>query len=56
MSSSNELAMDHLLSRRNSRKVAQMLQQILQRGEMQVEPHRIHEALHRLHRRQATLD
>jgi NAD-dependent SIR2 family protein deacetylase len=44
---------DHPLYRRNSKKVAHMLQQILQRGEMQVQPHRIHEFLHRLHRRQA---
>ena len=29
-----------------------MLQQILQRGEMQVHPHRIQQFLHRLHRRQ----
>jgi hypothetical protein len=28
-----------------------MLQQILQRGEMQVEPYRIHKFLGRLHRR-----
>merc|ERR1712110_599186 len=54
-SSSNENSIEHLLARRNSRKVAQMLQQILQRGEMQVEPYRIHEVLHRLHRRQATV-
>jgi len=43
---------DHPLVRRNSKKVAQMLQQILQRGEMQVEPYRIQEFLHRLHRQE----
>ncbi|CAF3205754.1 unnamed protein product [Rotaria socialis] len=43
----------HPLQRRSSKKVAQMLQQILQRGEMQVQPYRIHEFLHRLHRREA---
>ena len=42
---------EHQLERRNSRKVAQMLQQILQRGEMQVEPYRIHKFLGRLNRR-----
>ena len=41
----------HPLERRSSRKVAQMLQQILQRGEMQVEPYRIHKFLGRLNRR-----
>jgi hypothetical protein len=29
-----------------------MLHQMLQRGEMQVQPQRIHEYLHRLHRRE----
>jgi len=43
----------HPLDRRNSKKVAQMLQQMLQRGEMQVQPYRIHEFLHRLHRGEA---
>ena len=41
----------HELFRRNSKKVAQMLQQMLQRGEMQVEPYRIHKFLGRLNRR-----
>ncbi|CAF2376623.1 unnamed protein product [Rotaria sp. Silwood2] len=53
LSSSIEDTNDHPLYRRNSKKVAQMLQQMLQRGEMQVQPYRIHEFLHRLHRRQA---
>lgn len=44
---------EHDLSRRNSKKVAQMLQQMLQRGEMQVEPYRIHKFLGRLHRRKS---
>lgn len=52
--SSSEDTPDHALYRRSSRKVAQMLQQMLQRGEMQVQPHRIHEFLHRLHRRETT--
>lgn len=39
------------LERRNSKKVAQMLQQILQRGEMQVEPYRIQKFLGNLYRR-----
>lgn len=43
----------HDLTRRNSKKVAQMLQQMLQRGEMQVEPYRIHKFLGRLHRRKS---
>ena len=44
---------DHDLTRRNPKKVAQMLQQMLQRGEMQVEPYRIHKFLGRLHRRKS---
>lgn len=43
----------HQLSRRSSKKVAQMLQQILQRGEVQVEPYRIHKFLGRLQRRKS---
>lgn len=39
------------LERRNSKKVAQMLQQMLQRGEMQVEPYRIHKFLGNLYHR-----
>lgn len=42
---------EHEFDRRNSKKVAQMLQQILQRGEMQVEPYRIHKFLGKLNRR-----
>ncbi|CAF0830070.1 unnamed protein product [Rotaria sp. Silwood1] len=53
LSSSIDDNNDHPLYRRNSKKVAQMLQQMLQRGEMQVQPSRIHEFLHRLHRREA---
>lgn len=49
--SSYEDLAEHQIERRNSRKVAQMLQQILQRGEMQVEPYRIHKFLGRLNRR-----
>ena len=49
--SSTEDLSEHQFERRNSRKVAQMLQQILQRGEMQVEPYRIHKFLGRLNRR-----
>ncbi|CAF0944827.1 unnamed protein product [Rotaria sordida] len=52
-SSSSEDNNNHPIYRRNSKKVAQMLQQMLQRGEMQVQPYRIHEFLHRLHRREA---
>ena len=37
--------------RRDSSKVAQMLQQMLQRGEVQVSPYRIHKFLGRLRRR-----
>ena len=36
------------LHRRNSNKVAQMLQEILQRGEVQIEPYHIQRFLHRL--------
>lgn len=43
----------HELTRRNSKKVAQMLQQMLQRGEMQLEPYRIHKFLGRLNRRKS---
>jgi len=50
-SSSIEDNTEQQLYRRNSKKVAQMLQQILQRGEMQVEPYRIHKFLGRLNRR-----
>lgn len=51
LSSSVEDSDEHELSRRNSKKVAQMLEQILRRGEMQVEPYRIHKFLGRLNRR-----
>ncbi|UJR35226.1 hypothetical protein I4U23_027991 [Adineta vaga] len=50
-SSSVEDSNDHQLDRRNSKKVAQMLEQILRRGEMQVEPYRIQKFLGRLNRR-----
>ena len=43
----------HDLTRRTPKKVAQMLQQMLQRGEMQVEPYRIHKFLGRLQRRKS---
>ena len=36
------------MHRRNSNKVAQMLQEILQRGEVQIEPYHIQRFLHRL--------
>ena len=42
---------DHQFNRRDSNKVAQMLQQMLQRGEVQVSPYRIHKFLGRLRRR-----
>ena len=42
---------DHPFNRRDSNKVAQMLQQMLQRGEVQVSPYRIHKFLGRLRRR-----
>ncbi|CAF1596227.1 unnamed protein product [Adineta ricciae] len=51
LSSSVEDSDEHELSRRNSKKVAHMLEQILRRGEMQVEPYRIHKFLGRLNRR-----
>lgn len=54
--SSTEDLSEHQFERRNSRKVAQMLQQILQRGEMQVEPYRIHKFLGRLNRRRTNND
>ncbi|CAF1146886.1 unnamed protein product [Adineta steineri] len=50
--SSSEDNTNHQLDRRSSKKVAQMLQQILQRGEMQVQPQRIHAFLNQLHRRE----
>ena len=50
-SSSIEQENDHQLDRRSSQRVAQMLRQMLQRGEMQVHPHRIHAFLHRLYSR-----
>ena len=51
--SSTEDLSEHQFERRNSRKVAQMLQQILQRGEMQVHPYRLQQYLHRFHSRLA---
>lgn len=48
--SSIEHPADQAFYRRSSEKVAKMLQQILQRGEMQVHPHRIQQFLHRLGR------
>ncbi|CAF0770558.1 unnamed protein product [Adineta steineri] len=50
-SSSIEDDQEHQLYRRNSKKVAQMLEQILRRGEMQVHPNRIQHFLGRLNRR-----
>lgn len=44
---------DHQLTRRNPGKVIKMLQQILQRGEMQVHPYRIQQYIHRFHSRLA---
>lgn len=51
VSGSVEENTDVQLHRRSSKKIAQMLQQILQRGEMQVEPYRIHKFLGKLNRR-----
>ena len=45
-----------LFERRESRKIAQILQQILQRGEMQVRPHRVNQYLPRLFRRDLQID
>lgn len=53
-SSSIEDNTEQQIERRSSKKVAQMLQRILQRGEMQVEPYRIHKFLGRLNRRKTT--
>lgn len=55
MSQATEESNEHQLERRSSRKVAQMLQQMLQRGEMQVEPYRIHKFLGRLNRRRTSV-
>ncbi|CAF0868553.1 unnamed protein product [Rotaria sordida] len=54
-SSSIEDNHEHQLYRRYSNQVAKMLQQMLQRGEMQVEPYRLHKFLGRPHRRK-TID
>ncbi|CAF2382390.1 unnamed protein product [Rotaria sp. Silwood2] len=54
-SSSIEDNHEHQLYRRYSSQVAKMLKQILQRGEMQVEPYRFHKFLGRLNRRK-TID
>ncbi|CAF3319682.1 unnamed protein product [Rotaria socialis] len=52
-SSSLEENHEHQLYRRSSKKVAKMLQLMLQRGEMQVEPYRIHRFLDRINRRKS---
>ncbi|CAF1464123.1 unnamed protein product [Rotaria magnacalcarata] len=54
-SSSLEENHEHQLYRRSSKQVAKMLELMLQRGEMQVEPYHIHRFIGRVNRRK-TID